>query len=489
MSSIDQAFIKAYRDEMDDKAHDTAGRSAAAGTPIENLDDRPKKGAAAQPQRRSARTTKRSEAAAAVRSTARAAKVAPIESHSSTDSAAASSKTEVSQTMDQGKQKMVVGRRALKQLAENSVVPAPHAASAQRQVAIEIANTHEHHELHTSNHATVARRVAPIAERPETGGVHSEQEKPLRSDNSPVRQYRVDARVRPAAPDNTMAKSSRPTAEPAPAVLSVAGADESPRYQEFARHPEALRARDRDLREKDLRDKDSKDIQIDPVEFDRPQPEAALEVDGFAWPSICEVLIEHAASELESLADRIQRQAADAAQTIALVGIDEGDGVTTVLLCLAQILANREQRVCLVDGNFRRPGLADCLGLEPDRGLESALAGQAALHEVLVESIGDRLTVLPLAAPLHSEDIERSKLRQTVTLGELRDCFDIVLIDGGSIAQATTRASSMLQSGTVDAAIIVGNQTAAAEAWQRTQNVLERWNVPCCGAIVNRCAT
>jgi hypothetical protein len=122
-----------------------------------------------------------------------------------------------------------------------------------------------------------------------------------------------------------------------------------------------------------------------------------------------------------------------------------------------------------------------------DRGLESVLSGDAGLGEVLVESLEDQLLLLPLARPLAADAVERLKLRQTVTFGELRDQFDVVIVDAGSLGGAPARRPGMLGGGLIDSVILVGRQDAEPETWQRARQSLIDWNVPCLGAIANRC--
>jgi hypothetical protein len=105
---------------------------------------------------------------------------------------------------------------------------------------------------------------------------------------------------------------------------------------------------------------------------------------------------------------------------------------------------------------------------------------------VLIESLEDHLTLLPLSKPLGADTIERSKLRQTVTFGELRDQFDIVLIDAGCVGSPRARCS-ILDGGSIDAAILVGCASDEQIAWQRARRALEHWGIPCWGAIENRC--
>jgi Mrp family chromosome partitioning ATPase len=227
---------------------------------------------------------------------------------------------------------------------------------------------------------------------------------------------------------------------------------------------------------------------VDPVSAAAEPPVAALEVDCLVWPPACDALIDRARTDLESVAAQLTDPAGECGATIAVLSIDEGHGGTTVALCLSRIIAQSGTRVCLVDGDYRQPSLAESLGLDTERGLESVLSGEAALGEILVESLEDQLMLLPLARPLAAEAVQRSKLRQTATFGELCDQFDVVLVDAGSLGAAPALRPTLLGAGVIDSVILVGRQTANLELWQRARQALAEWNLPCLGAIANRCA-
>jgi Mrp family chromosome partitioning ATPase len=327
--------------------------------------------------------------------------------------------------MREAKPKMVVGRRALQKLAESAVVPAPHLAMRKPQRATDPPAQVQAVARHSATLAVVASDE-PIAAGPV---VHDERAAPPASPNIASKsQYRLD----PAA-----------SAAGTPPAISRAVALKTP-------------------------------------------PIIALEVDQLAMPPACRLLLEGAIDELESAASAVAEQAKNGSQILALVSTETGAGCTTVALCLAQRLGSQGMRVCLVDGNFGHPHLAELVGLEPDCGLESVLSGKTTLGDVLIESLDDGLTLLPLCKPLRAEEIERAKLRHTVTLGALRDQFDVVLIDAGC-AVASPGESNILDGGSIDAAILVGTAGGPRTTWDRARRAIEQSSVLCMGAIENRC--
>ena len=107
------------------------------------------------------------------------------------------------------------------------------------------------------------------------------------------------------------------------------------------------------------------------------------------------------------------------------------DGKTTVAVNLAIAYALDERDVVLIDGDLRRPQVANRLGREVEVGLDSVLVGRKTLHEALVEvEIGaGRLRVLPGATPPPNPAVLLGSQRMRSLLAELKQQVDMVIID------------------------------------------------------------
>ena len=79
-----------------------------------------------------------------------------------------------------------------------------------------------------------------------------------------------------------------------------------------------------------------------------------------------------------------------------------------------------------------------------------------ALADALVEAADDRLTVLPLRAPVANPRAFLASPLWSVTLSRVRREFDLVLIDGGPLFVGLG-SSAVHRS--VDAAVLVHNRT------------------------------
>jgi Mrp family chromosome partitioning ATPase len=112
-----------------------------------------------------------------------------------------------------------------------------------------------------------------------------------------------------------------------------------------------------------------------------------------------------------------------------------GAGTTTVLLNAAVAAARQgRRRVVVVDGNLRRPALAERLGLAEVGGLREVMAGSMSLERALRETDQGNLHALT-AGKTSSAGGQAGSVRlvsETVRslLRNLRQRFDLVLVDG-----------------------------------------------------------
>jgi Mrp family chromosome partitioning ATPase len=129
---------------------------------------------------------------------------------------------------------------------------------------------------------------------------------------------------------------------------------------------------------------------------------------------------------------------------LAISSPKPGDGKTLVAVNLAVSVARHLSRnALLVDLDFRRPGIARCLGLPPGPGLSDHLECRAALADCLVDPGIERLLVLPQSVSLnHSSELLASP-RMTALAEELRrdperlviyDCPPLLATDDALIA-------------------------------------------------------
>ena len=117
-------------------------------------------------------------------------------------------------------------------------------------------------------------------------------------------------------------------------------------------------------------------------------------------------------------------------KVVAVTSAVAGEGKTVSAVNLARNLASSgRKKVLLVDVDLRKCDLAKGLGVAPVPGLTEYLAGSATLKEILQKSPVKGLVVIPgglrIAAPWQLLSGKRFR----AFLKEVRDRFDLVLLD------------------------------------------------------------
>lgn len=117
-----------------------------------------------------------------------------------------------------------------------------------------------------------------------------------------------------------------------------------------------------------------------------------------------------------------------------------GEGKSTTTCNLAITLTQAGLRVCLVEGDLRRPRIADYMGMEGAVGLTSVLLGRTTLDDAL-QAWGDGMLQVLASGPLppNPSELLGSQGMQDL-LRELEGRFDIVLIDAPPLLPVTDAA-------------------------------------------------
>lgn len=107
-----------------------------------------------------------------------------------------------------------------------------------------------------------------------------------------------------------------------------------------------------------------------------------------------------------------------------------GSGGTTVAANLAIAGAAGDQKVLLIDANFRRPSIHTVFGLSDGPGLGDVLAGQSEFASAVRESGAENLSILTSGSSQTRLNPERlSTPRMQSTLLEAVEKYDLVILD------------------------------------------------------------
>jgi polysaccharide biosynthesis transport protein len=121
-------------------------------------------------------------------------------------------------------------------------------------------------------------------------------------------------------------------------------------------------------------------------------------------------------------------------RTIALTSVRNGDGKTTIGICLAQSFAKLEKTI-LVDSDLRQPSIAEAFGLDKAQpGLSSFISGKMPFSQCLYRQPDTQLNVLPSGAIQADPMIYLSKPRFAQLLKKLGVVYERVVVEVPSVS-------------------------------------------------------
>jgi capsular exopolysaccharide synthesis family protein len=160
-----------------------------------------------------------------------------------------------------------------------------------------------------------------------------------------------------------------------------------------------------------------------------------------------------------------------------------GEGKSTTSANLALALAATGSRVALVEGDLRRPKVADYLGLERAVGLTTVLIGQATVTDVMQSWGNGQLHVLPAGrVPPNPSELLGSQAMQNV-IRQLEAAYDYVLIDAPPLLPVTD--ATVLSRIAGGAIVVVGAGRIRRDQLRRSLETLEAVGAPLHGLILN----
>ncbi|GAA2874043.1 hypothetical protein GCM10010472_34180 [Pseudonocardia halophobica] len=174
-----------------------------------------------------------------------------------------------------------------------------------------------------------------------------------------------------------------------------------------------------------------------------------------------------------------QRQAP---KVVVVASALTGEGKTTLVVDLAATLAAGGLRVLLIDGDLRRPMLAERLGLATSAGLAEVLSGKVRVGDAVQRPWEETVHFLSAgAAVANPSDVLTAEPLEKV-FAELRGKYDAVLVDSPAL-DPYTDAAVLAAAG--DGAVLVcrsgvGTHTALAAAAEGLRAV----SAPILGAVL-----
>jgi len=175
--------------------------------------------------------------------------------------------------------------------------------------------------------------------------------------------------------------------------------------------------------------------------------------------------------------------AANHPRSIVFTSSVPGEGKTTTTANLAITMAAGGARVCVVEGDLRRPRLLEYMGMDGSLGLTNVLIGQAELGDVLQQFTDSSVYVVGAGSvpPNPSELLGSAAMIET--LRELESRFDVVIIDTPPLLPVTDAAVlSTIAGGTV---VVIGAGRVDRDHLARSLQSLEAVKGRVLGLVLN----
>ncbi|MCI5158008.1 MAG: polysaccharide biosynthesis tyrosine autokinase [Candidatus Electrothrix sp. AUS1_2] len=141
-------------------------------------------------------------------------------------------------------------------------------------------------------------------------------------------------------------------------------------------------------------------------------------------------------------------------RTILITSMMQQEGKSTTSKNLAEILAQNDKKVLIIDCDMRRPSQHSMFDVDNSYGLSNYLSGNTDEQQpALIKQIPDsKISVLPAGPnPPNPAELLGSK-RMKILLNKSVERFDFVLLDSPPVQQVT---DSMLLTGLVDGTVTV----------------------------------
>jgi len=164
----------------------------------------------------------------------------------------------------------------------------------------------------------------------------------------------------------------------------------------------------------------------------------------FRWPPKSDIVKERASQQICLLTDRLLALRKRGRTRVCFHSFFPAEGCSTMLLCVVRELVERGCRVLVADANMYHPVLPELLGI----ALGSAER---------VTLIDERLELLPWGK-WGEADAGKSQWDQSGSIARLKEGYDFVLIDGGSLTEGRPEEKKIFwQTTATDGVLLIFN--------------------------------
>jgi Mrp family chromosome partitioning ATPase len=152
------------------------------------------------------------------------------------------------------------------------------------------------------------------------------------------------------------------------------------------------------------------------------EPTPPIDISTFQWSSALESLKQSAHNQTRMLTDHLVVQSNQGVKTICFKSVFPGDGCSTILLCAARALIERQHRILLIDAHHRHINLQAQLNLSGNLDSGNAVIG-------LNDHFGFWVWQ-------ESRTVEKNMELLTEVLSTHHEEYDLILLDCGSLTES-----------------------------------------------------
>ena len=175
--------------------------------------------------------------------------------------------------------------------------------------------------------------------------------------------------------------------------------------------------------------------------------------------------------------------AANHPRSIVFTSSVPDEGKTTTTANLAITMAAGGARICVIEGDLRRPRLLEYMGMDGSLGLTNVLIGQAGLEDELQQFADSGVFVVGAGSVPPNPSELLGSAAMIGTLRELESRFDVVIIDTPPLLPVTDAAVlSTIAGGTV---VVVGAGRVDRDHLARSLQSLEAVKGRVMGLVLN----
>jgi len=175
-------------------------------------------------------------------------------------------------------------------------------------------------------------------------------------------------------------------------------------------------------------------------------------------------------------------------RSILITSSSPEEGKTCVAVNLATALALAGRKILLVDANFRRPGIAEALGIsDTSEGLSNILVGHANPETLIKKSPHENLDVLPTgpACPNPAELLGGNHLKSFLT--QFNAKYETIIFDGPPLLVVS---DGLVLATSIDGVILVVRAGVCARGTiHRAREQLRKVNAKLLGVVLNDART